>query len=116
MTFVMDMKRSIEMRRIDEIRERYNNSGLTNDQYDKLTKREIAQMRVDIKRMLCELDRITKERDTAAREIMTAIEYSICSVCKRAGIGLNKHPCKSCWVINALKNTSLNFEWSGDGK
>jgi hypothetical protein len=40
------------MSRIDDIRARYNDNGLTDDQYRKIKSSDIAQMRVDIKRVL----------------------------------------------------------------
>jgi hypothetical protein len=53
------------MSRIDDIRKRYNDNGLTENQYKAIKTHQIAQMRVDIKHLLYELDCVTKERDAA---------------------------------------------------
>lgn len=85
-------------KRIEEIRERYDDKGLTEDDYDRLTRADIAQMRVDCKRLLrviaqrdaaiaaeaARLAGVERERDAAVTDLARmARAYRDCGGCKR---------------------------------
>ncbi len=66
------------MSKIDEIRARYSDNGLSVDEYNKLTVQEIAQMRVDVKRTLKELGRVEAENADLKERLKKAEFYEKC--------------------------------------
>ena len=98
------------MSRIDDIRARYNDNGLTDDQYRKIKSSDIAQMRVDIKRVLHELDRVTRERDAAVEDMRELREKTkwLCHACKYDGGVNDTDICLACSA-----NHHKNWKWRG---
>ena len=66
------------MSRINDIRKRYNDKRLTEDQYKSIKKHQIAQMRVDIKHLLYELDRAERRAEAAECDLIYASECHNC--------------------------------------
>jgi hypothetical protein len=94
---------------ISEIKARYTDSGLTADEYKKLAISEIAQIRLDIKRVLKKYDELETENAALLEKLWEAVEdirrIAPCSLCKHNG----KQPCK-----NEDVGHEKCFEWRGE--
>ena len=107
---------------ISEIKARYTDSGFTADEYKKLAISEIAQIRLDIKRVLKKYDKLETRNATLREKLEAAVEdmkrmdayiaesadpcAALCEVCRhKPGAG---EECKRCDVYD-----NVGFEWRG---
>ena len=104
---------------ISEIKARYADSGLGAEEYKKLTIAEIAQIRLDIKRVLKKYDEleakkeaVEKERDAAVEDmrIIITTENGMCDICKHESKDLDEPPCYQAKDSNV---GCEGFEWRG---